>query len=152
MSFCFGLVLVWFFSWPFLSILLEQIYTLCRGGLVISSASSSIFLKGSIEFSQVNFHMWLMVFLMHLHNIPPGRLTAAQLLGASDCSELVFCVHFVRVGRFNGPKHQAHLVLLSYHFSNQGFEWNECLSKGNRISYLLTKGYYVHIKCMLMYF
>lgn len=45
-----------------------------------------------------------------------------------------------------------HSGLWSYHFSNQGFEWNRYLSKCNGISHHLTKGHYVHIKCLLMYF
>lgn len=62
-----------------------------RSVLVVSCARVLVFLKESIGFSQVNFNMWLIGFLMHLHKIPPGRLTAAQLLGVPDySSELVF--------------------------------------------------------------
>lgn len=63
---------------------------LCRSGLAVS-CSVSVFLKESTGFFQVNFNMWLIGFFMHLRKIPPGRLTAAQLLGVPDCSsELVF--------------------------------------------------------------
>ena len=73
--------------------------TSCRGGLVVSSASAFLFLKGKAGLSWVNFKVWLIGFLMLLCNIPPGRLSEAQFLGVPDCSsELVFCSNFVCVG------------------------------------------------------
>ena len=73
--------------------------TFCRGGLLVSSASALLFLKGNAGLSWVNFKVWLIGFLMLLCNIPLGRLTGAQFLRVPDCSsELVFCSNFVCVG------------------------------------------------------
>lgn len=84
--------------------------TFCRGGLLVSSASALLFLKGNAGLSWVNFKVWLIGFLsfffffligflMLLCNIPLGRLTGAQFLRVPDCSsESVFCSNFVWVG------------------------------------------------------
>ena len=84
--------------------------TLHRGGLVAASASASVFLKESGRFAQVHFHLWLMGVPMYLHDIPPGTLPKAQLLGVPDCSsELVFCLHSVGWCRSVGPNGKSML-------------------------------------------
>lgn len=84
--FGFGLVFLMIFAQHSAGIAL-----LCRSGLAVSCASVSVFLKESTGFFQVNLNMWLIGFFMHLRKIPPGRLTAAQLLGVPDySSQLVF--------------------------------------------------------------
>lgn len=148
-GFCFYFVLLSYGMWQHSA----GTETLCRGGLVVSSAKAFIFLKESTGLPRVNFKVWLIGFLMLLCNIPPGRLTEAQFLGVLFCSsELVFCFNFVCVGAIQWAQTLwvFRAIELSLFKSRFWMKWASF--KMHSISHLLTKVYYAHIKCMLMSF